>query len=210
MNTENFNAVNDAQGGVVDTHSTATDSGVDVNTGEVAIPRQSAETNAAFASMRRSMQQAQREKNEAIMEINRLRGGQNENAVSINDRNVAHNAELTSLKAELEAYKSRESERQFADDLAEIKREFPTENADSIDELGLTFIKLRASGVDNLTAYRAIASQRHMPADIGRVGADASRGERLYSSEELDSLSKDQLNNPGVLKLAMKSMRKLR
>ncbi|MBR3870621.1 MAG: hypothetical protein IKJ17_03880 [Clostridia bacterium] len=203
MNTENFNAVNDAQGGVVDTHNTTTDSGVD--NGEVAVPRQSVETNAAFASMRRSMQQAQREKNEAIKEMNRIKW-QNDNAVSIE----RDNAETSSLKAQLEAYKSRECQRQFASDLEEIKNEFPNENAKSIEDLGLTFIKLRACGVDNLTAYRAIASQRHLPADIGRVGADASQGERLFSSEELDALSKEQLDNPGVLKLAIKSMRRMR
>ena len=207
----NFNAVNDAQGGVVDTHNTATESGADVSsdTGEVAFPRQSAETNAAFASMRRSMQQAQREKDMAVKEINRLRG-QNENAVSNNNYDVARNNEITSLKAELEAYKSRESERQFKSDLDEIKKQFPNENAQSIEDLGLTFIKLRASGIDNLTAYRAIASQRQIPADIGRVGSDALQGARLYSSEELDSLTKDQLDNPNILKLAMKSMRRLK
>ncbi len=209
---DNFNAVNDAQGEVVDTHSTANDLSVDVSndTGEVAFPRQNAQTNAAFASMRRSMEQAQREKNEAIMEINRLRKGRNENAVSIERQRDARDAELTSLKAELDAYRGRESERQFAADLEQIKAEFPDENAKSVDELGTTFIKLRACGVDNLTAYRATAAERQKPADIGRVGADALQGERLFSSEELDSLTREQLDNPGILKRALKSMRRLR
>ena len=247
---ENFNAVNDAQGEVVDTNITADDTiegaqaeeqvQSDEGAGEVVTPRQNAETNAAFAQMRRNMEQAQRERDEANRRMSditrRLQGagytGTAESAVEQiqaeqmgltvaqmrareqeQSEAIKNSPEYKRLQNELNASVQRETQRRFEDDLAEIKRAYPDEKAQSVAELGEQFMRLRANGVDNMTAYRAIADGRKPtppPAEIGKVGASGKDEKTYYTSEELDALTPEQLKNERVYKKAMRSLTRLK
>ena len=117
-------------------------------------------------------------------------------------------------RQQLEWYKSIAMRRLQEADMAEIKAAFPDETALEVAELGTNYLKLRACGVDNLEAYRAVRGAREdrkaasaAPDDIGPVSTDWEGGEKaFYTSREVDGLSAEQLAKPGVLKNVMASM----
>ena len=97
--------------------------------------------------------------------------------------------------AELEQLRQREMQRQFEDDLAAIKAENPAEEAVSIEELGLDFIHLCASGIEPLVAYRALYPNRAPatpPPDIGKVSATQAT-QSFYTKEEVAAMSQEQV-----------------
>jgi len=248
-NMENFNSVNDEQGAVVGTTNTADDVSVaaegvtegqsGTSAEEVATPHQNAETNAAFAQMRRSMEQAQRERDEvsrrmADLERGLAGAGYKGTAENIIEQLEAENLGLTveqlrtkkqgqseavkaspeykRLEEEVKNFRQKEAQALFEKDLAAIKALNPNENAADISELGEKYFKLRAAGIDNLTAYKAIADSRptSAPADIGKVSSSGNEKSNYYTNEELDNLTPSQLDNPSVLKKALRSMKHLK
>jgi hypothetical protein len=124
--------------------------------------------------------------------------------------------ELRRFKAEQIAKAQAES---LARDLAEIKAKYPNETAADIKELGETFAKLRAAGVDNLTAYRAIkpdstvsvtpkTEEPPLPETGAVNGAAATEEKEYYTPQEVDKLTKKDLSNPTVWERVRASMTK--
>lgn len=89
---------------------------------------------------------------------------------------------------------------QFAQDMAEIKAAYPGETADSVEALGETYIRLRAAGIDNMTAYKVLQTQAAqsaaaMPPSTGDVKPTAdTRRSDFYTKEELESMSGDEMD----------------
>ena len=67
-----------------------------------------------------------------------------------------NSAEYRQMQAQTEQMRQQAIERQFGDDMAEIRAAYPDEQAGSVQELGEQYMRLRAQGVDNLVAYAAL------------------------------------------------------
>lgn len=123
------------------------------------------------------------------------------------------NQKISKLEEENALFKNQFAEEQYKKDLAEIKTQFPDEDAEDIKALGKTFMTLRANGVDNITAYKAIMDSRKKPTPppvIGKVNdTSANEVSEYFSSEELDRITDEQYANPKIREKIMKSLRKL-
>jgi len=123
--------------------------------------------------------------------------------------------QMRQLKAEGEALRQQLAQRQFADDLAAIKKYNKDEKARDITDLGVTFLQARAMGMDTLAAYDLVVKERERsappkPPEIGRVASAAGAEPEFYTSEELDRLTSQDLDDPVKLKRAMASLPRLK
>ena len=107
--------------------------------------------------------------------------------------------EYLAQQAQAKAMQQQMQRMQFAADLAQIKAAYPSEQAETVEELGETYIRLRAAGIDNLTAYKVLQAQAAQtvaaaPPSTGDVkpAADTRKSE-FYTSEELDRMSDEEL-----------------
>jgi hypothetical protein len=99
-------------------------------------------------------------------------------------------------------------------ELEALKKTFPEIKADSVFGLGQEYINLRVAGVGAEAAYvaakgAAAATAKPAPPSMGALSKDAPDKE-YYTNEELDTLTDEQLDKPGVLERALKSMARLK
>lgn len=96
--------------------------------------------------------------------------------------------EFTRLKAENEALKSKEYDRIIGSDLKEIQGVDP--QVKSLDDLGERFLRLRAAGVDNLTAYHAVkaAASKKPVAQMGDIKPGAAE-KGFFTCDEVKAMS---------------------
>lgn len=131
---------------------------------------------------------------------------------------VENAPEFRKLKEERDRLARERVERIFSSDVTEIKKHFPGETAETIDDLGMDFKKLRAAGVDTLTAYRALhpdaketkpAATEETPApEPGKPQSPASPEKEFYTPEEVDRLTPKELDDPTIFEKVKKSMTK--
>lgn len=102
-------------------------------------------------------------------------------------------------------------------DLAAVKKAYPEVKAASVEELGEEFLRIMATGaVDAATAYGIIQSKQakskaRKPPVTGKVGKSDTGDGGYYTSEELDTLTMDELmSDPKKYRKAMKSLSKLK
>jgi hypothetical protein len=104
-----------------------------------------------------------------------------------------------------------EIDRRMRDGLREIQEIDP--NIKSLDELGDSFIHMIAAGLSNKEAYYASLALKSnekvfAPDAIGKVSDN--RIERdYYTSEEIDNLTDEELDDPDIWAKVMKSMERL-
>ena len=130
-------------------------------------------------------------------------------------RAVESSPELLELRAQKEALERREAQRTFADDLAAVKRYNKAEKAASVEELGETFLRARAMGLDPLAAYDIVQKERERsaaqrPPEIGAVAAGTGGDKGYYTEAELDRLTGKDLDDPGILAKAVASLSRLK
>ena len=196
------------------------------------------DADAAFARMRRELEESRRtgevlkQQNERFKKVLEPFGFKGETADDIADMAQAHfegrsvedvrsareaeereKEEIRTLKAENTAFKQREAQRVFEEDLRTLRKLDP--KIKSIDEMGRDFFVLRAQGVSTEVAYNAIRGAREAekvvpPQKIGRINAQTKAEKDYYSGDELDRLTAEQLDDPRVLERAIRSMTKLR
>ena len=123
--------------------------------------------------------------------------------------------EMQQLRAEKEALGRWKMERDFADDLAAIKKYNPKETAGSVMDFGHDFMAARAMGVDTITAYELAKAKKAretkpVPPDVGAIGSSAGIQKDFYTSDELDRLTSKELDDPKVFARAMASLHKLK
>ena len=123
--------------------------------------------------------------------------------------------EFIAAQTQLRYYRQELARRQREQDVAELQAKYPADKIDA-DSLGEQYAKLRAAGVDNLTAYAAVrtvsemaaAQQPAPPPDTGAVGTAAEQEKDFYTPEEVDRLTSKQLDDPKIMEKVMKSMTK--
>lgn len=187
--------------------------------------------DAAFAKMRREIAQLKKDNEMMSGALGRFFDGESAEELSINANAYAEqkdpeeyrqewerDQELSNLQSEnddlREQLLSAQVEKVMREDLAVIQEIDPT--VKSLDELGESFLKMRLNPEAPLSAvdafYACRAKEMHekvlAPDAIGRV--TDTRVERDYfTSEEIDHLTDEELDDPVIWEKVMKSLGKL-
>lgn len=186
---------------------------------------QRTEMDAAFAEMRRQNQQLEREAKMMREALSTYFEGDTAEELSINahayaqqrdpeeyrvewekqqdyERALKENEELHNMMLEMEV------DRLMRDGLREVQEIDP--NIKSLDELGEPFVKMIGAGLTTKEAYYATLAMNSKekvfaPSPIGKVSDN--RIERdYYTSEEIDNLTDEELDDPVIWEKVMKSM----
>lgn len=98
---------------------------------------------------------------------------------------------------ELRVLRERESRRMFEEDLATVRKLNPQEKAQTVQELGNDFIRLRANGIPTDVAYKAtheIQPQVEPPKDTGKVKGSQSAAGAYFTPEQVRAMSQAEVN----------------
>lgn len=98
---------------------------------------------------------------------------------------------------ELRVLRERESRRMFEEDLATVRKLNPQEKAQTVQELGPDFIRLRAAGIPADVAYKAtheIQPQVEPPKDTGKVKGSQSAAGAYFTPEQVRAMSQAEVN----------------
>jgi hypothetical protein len=186
------------------------------------------EADARFAEMRRQLESLQRENKMMHGALGRYFDGETAEELSINANAYAedrdpdeyreaweHNRQFEEMQAENAGLKEQllnmEVDRLMREGLRDIQVIDP--NVKSLEDLGESFGRFIAAGLSSTEAYWACKAQENRekvqpPGAIGRV--DDSHAEREYfTSEELDNLTDEQLDDPVIWEKAQRSLKML-
>ena len=183
------------------------------------------EMDAAFAEMRRQNEQLEREARMMREALSTYFEGETAEELSINanayaqqrdpdeyrvewqkqqdyERAIQENESLKNQMLELEV------DRLMREGLREVQEIDP--NIKSLDELGEPFVRMISAGLTTKEAYYATLAMNSKekvfaPSPIGKVSDN--RVERdYYTSEEIDNLTDEELDDPKIWEKVMKSM----
>lgn len=188
---DNLNVVNDTQGAVV-APPTESDCAIGENGGSATRP-QSHSQNSGFKRMRLENEQYRKE-------IEQLKG------------EVAELSKLKDLQKTSDVYLNKLVSDKMERDLSEIRNADPS--VESLYELGDDFLRLVECGIEPIKAYFAIkdagnSKKAKRPPSLSPVATNGFSQNPYYSSKELDRLTARDLENPGIFKKAMESLKKL-
>ncbi len=187
------------------------------------------DADARFAEMRRTNEALERANKQMREALSKYFEGETDEELSINALAYAEQrdpeeyreeyerlAEFEKMQAENEDLKEQllnaQAERMMRDDLAVIQEIDP--NVKSLDEVGDAFIRMRLDGgLSVKEAYYACKAmelkERVLAPDaIGKV-SDTKAERDYYTSEEIDNLTDEELDDPAIWEKVMKSMNRL-
>ena len=187
------------------------------------------EQDAAFAEMRRTNQALEKANKQMREALSRYFEGETDEELSINALAYAEQrdpeeyreeyerlAEFDRMQEENKNLKEQlldaQVERMMREDLAGIQAIDP--DVKSLDELGAAFVKMRLDG--GLSVQEAYYACKAMelkekvlaPDAIGKV-SDTKAERDYYTSEEIDNLTDEELDDPDIWAKVMRSMDKL-
>lgn len=124
-------------------------------------------------------------------------------------------AQQAAVQNELNMYRQREIDRMMADDLKAVQAIDAT--VTSLNDLPPTFLALRfnqnapMSAEQAFLATRAIEAQtqKAKPASVGSISSAGAVESEFYTSEELDALTPQMLDNPKIMEKAMRSLARI-
>ena len=186
---------------------------------------QRTEMDAAFAEMRRQNQQLEREARMMREALSTYFEGETAEELSINANAYAQQRDPDEYRKEWE--KQQDYERAILENetlkeqMLELEVDRRMESAlrtiqeidpsvKSLDELGASFVNMIAAGLSDKEAYYATLAMNSKekvfaPSPIGKVSDN--RIERdYYTSEEIDNLTDEELDDPQIWEKVMKSM----
>ena len=187
------------------------------------------EQDAAFAEMRRNNQALEKANKQLREALSRYFEGETDEELSINALAYAEQrdpeeyreeyerlAEYDRVQAENESLKEQllnaQVERMMREDLTAIQAIDP--DVKSLDELGEPFIKMRLDGglsvAEAYYACKAMELKEKIlaPDAIGKV-SDTKAERDYYTSEEIDNLTDEELDDPDIWAKVMRSMGRL-
>ena len=185
--------------------------------------------DAAFAEMRRTNQALERANRQMREALSRYFEGETDEELSINALAYAEQRDPDEYREEYERYEeyermqaenedlknqllSAQVEKMMREDLASIREINP--DVKSLDELGESFIRMRLDGgLSVKEAYYACKAMELKekvlaPDVIGKV-SDTKAERDYYTSEEIDNLTDEELDDPDIWAKVMRSMDKL-
>lgn len=229
----NENVLNGTQQAVVEPASAITTDNSGVNAGTPAdnansgaAPRiQSKSENSAAAGVRRKYEAAQKE-HQSLLDglskygysgsttqeiLDQLEAKQTGSTVEQIRQQRAKTQKAVEDDPKYQAMVQQNIEYGKAEDLRQIQT--IDNSVKSVDELGDTYFKLRAAGIDATTAYLAVKGAnvptKPKPADIGPISDGGNVEDEFFTSEQLDRLTKKDLENPKIYDKAMASLSRL-
>lgn len=110
---------------------------------------------------------------------------------------IRKDPEVIRQQRELQVLRERESRRVFEEDLATVRRLNPQEKAQTVQELGPDFIRLRANGIPADVAYKAtheIQPQVEPPKDTGKVKGTQNAAGAYFTPEQVRAMSQAEVN----------------
>lgn len=110
---------------------------------------------------------------------------------------IRKDPEVIRQQQELQVLRERESRRVFEEDLATVRRLNPQEKAQTVQELGPDFIRLRANGIPADVAYKAtheIQPQVEPPKDTGKVKGTQNAAGAYFTPEQVRAMSQAEVN----------------
>ena len=110
---------------------------------------------------------------------------------------IKKDPEFIRNQQELRVLRERESRRVFEEDLATVRKLNPQEKAQTVQELGPDFIRLRANGIPADVAYKAtheIQPQVEPPKDTGKVKGSQSAAGAYFTPEQVRAMSQAEVN----------------
>lgn len=186
---------------------------------------QRTEMDAAFAEMRRQNQQLEREARMMREALSAYFEGETAEELSINANAYAQQRDPDEYRAEWEKQQDYERAIQENETLKEQMLELEVDrrmesalrtiqeidpSVKSLDELGESFVNMIAAGLSDKEAYYATLAMNSKekvfaPSPIGKVSDN--RVERdYYTSEEIDNLTDEELDDPKIWEKVMRSM----
>lgn len=186
---------------------------------------QRTEMDAAFAEMRRQNQQLEREARMMREALSTYFEGETAEELSINANAYAQQRDPDEYRVEWQKQQDYENaiqeneylktqmlemeiDRRMKEGLREVQEIDP--NVKSLDELGEPFVRMIGAGLTTKEAYYATLAMNNKekvfaPSPIGKVSDN--RIERdYYTSEEIDNLTDEELDDPVIWEKVMKSM----
>lgn len=140
-----------------------------------------------------------------------IRSRREQRAQEIENAVKAH-PDFIKNKTEAEQFRELLQKRQYEADIAELNTKYPDADIKSVDDLGETYRKLRANGIDNETAFLATTGRGKTAVsdktpEIGAAnGSKAVPEKEFYSDEELSNLKGKDLDDDNVFAKAMRSL----
>ena len=118
-------------------------------------------------------------------------------------------SEHAAMRQKVKDNQKLEAERRIEADLKAIRKLDP--KVKDIEDLGEEFFELIRNGFDGVTAYMALKAKKEngkklKPPAVGRVAKGGSAGKDYFTARELNLLSSRELDDPKVLKKAIRSM----
>ena len=186
---------------------------------------QRTEMDAAFAEMRRQNQQLEREARMMREALSTYFEGETAEELSINANAYAQQRDPDEYRKEWEKQQDYERAIQENETLKEQMLELEVDrrmesalrtiqeidpSVKSLDELGQSFVNMIAAGLSDKEAYYATLAMNSKekvfaPSPIGKVSDN--RVERdYYTSEEIDNLTDEELDDPKIWEKVMRSM----
>ena len=110
---------------------------------------------------------------------------------------IQKDPEFIRNQQELRVLRERESRRVFEEDMATVRKLNPQEKAQTVQELGNDFIRLRANGIPADVAYKAtheIQPQVEPPKDTGKVKGSQSAAGAYFTPEQVRAMSQAEVN----------------
>lgn len=94
---------------------------------------------------------------------------------------------------ELQSYRQAAMQSQFESDIKAIRKAYPDEKAKRIEDLGLDFMRLCASGITPIVAYEAVRNEKARTAkpqpSMGDVKTAPAHEKDFYTREEVAAMS---------------------
>ena len=110
---------------------------------------------------------------------------------------IKKDPEFIRNQQELRVLRERESRRVFEEDMATVRKLNPQEKAQTVQELGNDFIRLRANGIPADVAYKAtheIQPQVEPPKDTGKVKGTQNAAGAYFTPEQVRAMSQAEVN----------------
>jgi DNA repair exonuclease SbcCD ATPase subunit len=173
-------------------------------------------SDAAFARMRRELEEAQRRAEELEMQVQEYDDALGQwfegddkiaqayahyedipldEAIS----NIEQRREINQLKAEKALLEEQRNQLEFnnlkAEDLKEIKSKYADAGIKDVEELGEDFFKYRTMGIDPVTAYEAIQMKKGQPPkSMGKARTGTPTKTGYFTREEVQAMSPSQIS----------------
>lgn len=104
----------------------------------------------------------------------------------------ATDPEIRAQAEELQRHRQREAQEQFSNDLKAIRKAYPDEKAQKVEELGIEFLKLCAGGISPLVAYEAIRNEKARsaanPPSMGDVKTSPTTEKEFFTRAEVAAM----------------------